>query len=73
MNGLLSPPGDQDLLAAQESLKSAQEALDDLLAGPDPDMVDIARADLTLAEMNVRTAQAAYDKIAWQENVGSSQ
>jgi HlyD family secretion protein len=73
LTALTSPPGDQDLLAAQESLNSAQEVLEDLLAGPDPDVVDIAKADLTLAEMNVRTAQAAYDRIAWQDNVGSSQ
>jgi HlyD family secretion protein len=70
---LTSPPDDQELLAAQESLKSAQEALDDLLAGPDPDAVDVAKADLTLAEMSLRQAQAAYDKIAWQESVGTTQ
>ncbi len=73
LTALTAPPGDEDLLAAQESLKSAQEALADLLAGPDPDEVAIVKADLTLAEMNVRTAQAAYDRIAWQDNVGSSQ
>ena len=70
---LTSPPAEQELLAAQQSLQSAQEALDDLLAGPDPDVVEIAQADLTLAEMNVRSAQAAYDQIAWKENVGTSQ
>jgi HlyD family secretion protein len=73
LTALTSPAGDQDLLAARENLKSAQEALDDLKAGPDPDEVEIAKTNLTLAEMNVRTAQAAYDKIAWQDNVGSSQ
>jgi len=73
LTALTSPPGDQDLLAARESLKSAQEALADLLDGPDPDEVEIAKASMTLAEMNVRTAQAAYDQIAWKDNVGSSQ
>jgi RND family efflux transporter MFP subunit len=70
---LTSPPGDQELLAAQENLRSAQEALDELLAGPDEDAVEIARADLTLAEMNLRTAQAAYDKVAHREDVGTTQ
>jgi HlyD family secretion protein len=70
---LTSPPGDQDLLAAQENLKSAREKLDELLAGPDEDAVEIAKADLTLAEMNLRIAQAAYDKVAYRENVGATQ
>ncbi|MFC2015472.1 efflux RND transporter periplasmic adaptor subunit [Chloroflexota bacterium] len=73
LTALTSPPGDQELLAAQESLKAAQEAQDELLAGPDPDEVEIAKTDLTLAEMNVRTAQAAYDQIAHREDVGATQ
>jgi HlyD family secretion protein len=73
LTALMSPPDDQDLLAAQQSLKSAQEALDDLLDGPDSDEVEIAKTNLTLAEMNVRTAQTAYDRVAWQDNAGSSQ
>jgi RND family efflux transporter MFP subunit len=70
---LTSPPADQELLAAQETLKSAKEALADLLDGPDEDTVDSAKADLTLAEMSLRIAQAAYDKVAYQANVGETQ
>ena len=73
LTALTSSPGEQQLLSAQESLKGAQKALEDLLDLPDPDEVEIARANLTLAEMNVRTAQAAYDKISWKPDVGSSQ
>ena len=73
LTALTAPPGDQELLAAQESLEAAQEALDDLLALPDPDEVEIAKTDLTLAEMNLRTAQAAYDQIAHREDVGATQ
>lgn len=73
LTALTSPPADQDLLAAQENLKSAQEALADLLDGPDEDTVDSAKADLTLAEMSLRTAQAAYDRVAYQPNVGATQ
>ncbi len=73
LSKLTAPPGDQDLLAAQETLKSAREALAELLAGPDEDVVESAKADLTLAEMSLRQAQAAYDKVAYKENVGATQ
>jgi RND family efflux transporter MFP subunit len=73
LTALTSPPGDQELLAAQESLEAAQEALDDLLALPDPDEVEVAKADLTLTKMNLRTAQTAYDKVAYREDVGATQ
>ncbi len=73
LTALTSPPDDQELLAARENLNSAQEALQDLMDLPDPDEVAIAQANMSLAEMNVRVAQTAYDKIAWQDNVGSSQ
>jgi HlyD family secretion protein len=61
---LQAPPAEADLLAARENLTSAQEALALLQSGPDPETVEIAQADLTLAEINVRAAQAAYDKVA---------
>jgi RND family efflux transporter MFP subunit len=70
---LTSPPDEYDLLAAQETLKSAQEALDELLAGPDEAAIEIAEADLTLAEMNLQIAQAAYDRVAHREDVGQTQ
>jgi RND family efflux transporter MFP subunit len=70
---LMSPPDEQDLLAAQESLKSAQEKLDDLLELPDPDEVVVATADLTLAEMALRSAQATYDQVAWRADIGTRQ
>lgn len=73
LTALTSPASDQELLAAQQSLKSAKEALADLLDGPDEDTVESAKADLTLAEMSLRIAQAAYDQIAWQPDVGTTQ
>jgi HlyD family secretion protein len=73
MTKLTSPPSEQELLSARESLRSAQEKLDDLLAGPDEDLVEIAEADLTLAEMALRQAQTAYDRVAHQPNIGSTQ
>jgi HlyD family secretion protein len=73
LTALTAPPADQELLAARETLKSAKEALADLLDGPDEDTVTSAKADLTLAEMNVRIAQAAYDQVAYEANVGTTQ
>jgi HlyD family secretion protein len=70
---LTTPATNQDVVAARETLKSAKEALANLLAEPTAATIASAKADLTLAEMNVRVAQAAYDKIAWQANVGTSQ
>ena len=64
MTKLITPATAAELLAAQENLRSAQEALALLLAGPDPEKAAAAKASLTLAEINVRAAQAAYDKVA---------
>jgi RND family efflux transporter MFP subunit len=47
--------------------------LADLLSGPDEDLVAAAEADLTLAEMSVQQAQAAYDRVAHREDVAQTQ
>jgi HlyD family secretion protein len=73
LTALTSPASDQELLAARQSLKGAKEALADLLDGPDEDTVESAKADLTLAEMSLRIAQAAYDQVAWRPDVGTTQ
>ena len=61
---LITPATAAELLGAQENFRSAQEALALLSAGPDPSKVAAAKATLTLTEINVRAAQAAYDKVA---------
>jgi HlyD family secretion protein len=61
---LVAPPAEGEILATRENLNSAQEIVTLLLAGPDPDQVAVAQANLTLAEINLRAAQAAYDKVA---------
>jgi HlyD family secretion protein len=73
LTSLTSPAANKEVLAAQETLKSANEALADLLDGPDEDTVTSAQADLTLAEMSLRVAQAAYDKVAYQANVAATE
>jgi multidrug efflux pump subunit AcrA (membrane-fusion protein) len=72
LTSLTTPADSQEILAARETLKSAQSALADLLAGPSASEVSSAKADLKLAEIDVQTAQAAYDKIAWKSDVGTS-
>jgi HlyD family secretion protein len=62
--GLTRPPGEQQILAAQHNLRGAEQALQDLLDLPDPDVVQIARTNLTAAEMQLRAAQTAYDQVA---------
>lgn len=64
LSKLVTPATAATLLAAQENLRSAQEALALLSAGPDPAKLAAAKASLTLTEITVRAAQAAYDKVA---------
>jgi HlyD family secretion protein len=61
---LTSPAGEQQVLAAEQSLAGAKQALQDLLDLPDPDAVQIAKSNLTAAEMQLQAAQAAYDQVA---------
>ncbi|MBK9094086.1 MAG: efflux RND transporter periplasmic adaptor subunit [Anaerolineae bacterium] len=72
LSRLITPATASELLGAQENLRSTQEALALLLAGPDPAKLTAARATLTLAEINVRAAQAAYDKIADRADAGAT-
>ena len=73
LTALKTPPGDQQIRAATLSLDGAKQALQDLLDLPDPDTVQIAEANLTLAEMQVRAAQTAYDQVAHFEFAGMTQ
>jgi peptidoglycan hydrolase-like protein with peptidoglycan-binding domain len=72
LSALTSPPSEQQLQAARQSLTAAQQALQDLLDLPDPATVQIAQANLEMAEMSVQAAQAAYDQVANQPDVGMS-
>jgi len=72
LSKLVTPATAAELLGAQENLRSAQEALALLLAGPDPARLAAAKASLTLTEITVRAAQAAYDKIAGRDNAAAT-
>ena len=70
LTALTAPPGEQQILAAKLNLDGAEQALQDLLDLPDPDAVQIAESNLTMAEMQVRAAQTAYDQVAGLEFAG---
>lgn len=59
---LREPATAAELTAARENLRSAQGALA-ALTSPDAEKLAAAEASVTLAEINVRAAQAAYDKV----------
>ncbi len=73
LTALKTPPGEQQVLAAEQNLEAAKQALRDLRDLPDPDTVQIAEANLTLAEMQVQAAQTAYDQVAHFEFAGMTQ
>jgi len=70
LTALTASPSEQQLQATRQALNAAQQALQDLLDLPDPAAVQIAQANLTMAEMDVQSAQAAYDQVAHLPNVG---
>ena len=59
-----------DLAAAQANLTAAWRGLEALQAGPGPEEVAIAQADLKKVEVALQQAQSAYDEIAWRNDVG---
>lgn len=63
-----------DMQAAQASLASAQENFKSALATSQmtDQQITVARAALETARINLQAAQAAYDKIAWQDSATNS-
>lgn len=72
LDRLTTPPADEELAEAREDLISAQQALEELLAGPKPQEITIAAADLEQTIITLQDAQAAYDEVAWQSDIGAS-
>ncbi len=59
-----------DIAAAQANVDAAKAALDRLYKGADDNTKIAAKADLANAQAAVKNAQAAYDKVKDQPNVG---
>ncbi len=72
LTALTSPPSEGQLQAARQARNAAQQVLQDLLDLPDPMAVQVAEANLALAEKSLQAAQAAYDAVAHLPNVGMS-
>jgi HlyD family secretion protein len=60
------------IAVARDNLASAETALKALLAGPTPQEIAIAGADLKLAQINLQAAQAAYDRIAYRADAAAT-
>jgi HlyD family secretion protein len=67
---LTTPATAADLAAARDNLTAAQKALATLQSGPRPEDVTIAASDLQKAAVAVQKAQADYDKVAAQADIG---
>ena len=71
---LQAPADSLDLTAAAANVASAQEAYKSAQATAQmtEQQITIARATLEAARIALQAAQAAYDRVAWQDNVNSS-
>lgn len=74
LKDLQAPVDALDLQAAAANLASAQEAYKSAQAKSQmtDQQITIARATLETARIALQSAQAAYDRVAWQDNVNSS-
>lgn len=59
-----------DELAATADVAAAEARLQQLYAGPSEESLIAARADIRQAEATLATAQAAYDAVAWRNDIG---
>ncbi len=62
-----------EIAAAQASLTAAEAALTALQAGPSTATITSAQADLDKAEVALQKAQAAYDLVAWKNDISATQ
>jgi len=62
---------ESEIAAAQTGYEAAVAAYDEVQAGPGPEEMIIAEADLKRAEVALRRAQAAYDAVSSLPNIGA--
>jgi multidrug efflux pump subunit AcrA (membrane-fusion protein) len=63
----------EDIAAAQAAVSAAQASLNKVLEGAAPGALTAARTDVANAKAALGVAQAAYDKVAGNPDVGASQ
>lgn len=65
-------PSKEQLTAAESRAVAAWAAYNELKEGPTQAQLDQLKANLEKARINLQQAQRAYDKVAWQPDVGAS-
>jgi HlyD family secretion protein len=70
---LQAGPDATKLAVAKTALAAAQAKYQELLAGPDEAQKTQLAADFHKADITLQNAQEAYNKIAFQSNIGSTQ
>jgi HlyD family secretion protein len=68
---LFEPEMAEKIAAARARIESARLKLADLQAGPDPDEVTKAEAELRRKEIALKTAQWEYDQVAYRGDVAA--
>ncbi len=66
-------PSAEEIAAAEASLKAAQERYQDLLNGPSQAELTQQAVSLRKAEIALKEAQDAYDRVAYRGDIGASQ
>ncbi|RPJ59254.1 MAG: biotin/lipoyl-binding protein, partial [Dehalococcoidia bacterium] len=65
-------PSTEEVAAAEATLKAAQQRYQDLVNGPTQAVLTQKAVALHKAELTLKDAQGAYDKIAYRDTVGES-
>jgi HlyD family secretion protein len=68
---LFEPVLAEEVDAARAQIASAQAKLNKQLAGPDPDEIARAEAELSKSKIALKEAQWAYDQVAYQGDIGA--
>lgn len=71
LDRLFEPELAEKVASYQAEVESARLKLADLLAGPDPDEVRKAEAELSLKQIELKKAQWEYDQVAYRGDVGA--
>jgi multidrug resistance efflux pump len=64
-----APPREEEIAAAEARLSGAQARLEKLRSGATQEEVTAAKGQLEIAEVALQQAQAAYDEVAWLEEI----
>lgn len=68
---LFEPELAEKIASAQANVESARLKLAELLAGPDPDEVAKAEAELSRTQIALKKAQWEYDEVAYRGDIGA--